>query len=113
MLGSVGVFAVAVPTFDSFGQFDGFASKVASTHAFCSVVSRDGSCLGSVVTTEPMFACPEGCVMFTLRLAPFAREVLLLEVALKSGLKASDEQFSTWNGEDTSADEPSVELRSV
>ena len=43
--GSVGVFARAPPTNEPLGQWNGLASNVAAGQAFCSVVSRDGSCI--------------------------------------------------------------------
>ena len=48
--------ALACPTTDAAGQFAGFASNVAAVQAFCSVFSRDGSCLGSSTLTFAMFA---------------------------------------------------------
>ncbi len=48
--------AVACPTTDAAGQFAGFASNVAEGQAFCSVVSLEGSCLGSSTLTFAMFA---------------------------------------------------------
>ena len=41
-----GVTAFACPTIDAAGQPAGLASNVAAVHAFCSVGSREGSCLG-------------------------------------------------------------------
>ena len=69
--GSVGVFARAPPTWEPAGQLNGFAAKVASGHAFCSVLRREGSCLGSATSTDLMFACPEGWLIVVSRLAPF------------------------------------------
>ena len=43
------------------GQAAGLASNVAARHAFCSVVSREGSFLGRATLTFAMFACePNG-----------------------------------------------------
>ncbi len=59
--GRIGVIAVAVPTRDPAGHEAGLALNVASVHAFCNVVSREGSCLGRFTLTERMFACvPSG-----------------------------------------------------
>ena len=55
-MGSTGVTAVALPTFEPLGQLKGLAVKVASGQAFWSVVSLEGSCSGSCVKTERMFA---------------------------------------------------------
>ena len=60
--GSTGVFALAPPTSEPAGQLDGLAANVASGHAFCSVVSREGSALGSWTSTDLMFAWPAACV---------------------------------------------------
>ncbi len=54
--GSSGVFALTIPTIDAAGQPAGFASNCAAVHAFCSVVSREGSCLGRSTLTCAMFA---------------------------------------------------------
>ena len=51
MTGSTGVTAVTVPTRESTGQPAGFASNMAAVHAFCSVVSLEGSCLGKSTLT--------------------------------------------------------------
>ena len=55
--GRMGVIAVACPTRDAGGQVAGLVLKVESTQAFCSVVRREGSCLGRSTFTERMFAC--------------------------------------------------------
>ena len=47
---------------DAAGQPAGFASNCAAVHAFCSVVSREGSCLGSSTLTLAMFACAYGAL---------------------------------------------------
>ena len=49
--------AVAVPMFEPAGHDAGFALNVASGQACWIVVSREGSCLGSVTATVRMFAC--------------------------------------------------------
>ena len=54
--GSSGVLALTIPTIDAAGHSAGFASNVCAVHAFCSVVSREGSCLGSSTLTCAMFA---------------------------------------------------------
>ena len=61
-VGSVGVLARAPPTFEPSGQLNGFAANICGRHAFWSVVSRDGSCLGSVTSTDLMSASPERLV---------------------------------------------------
>ena len=48
---------VAEPIFDSAGQPAGLASNCAVVHAFCSVVSREGSAFGSSTLTFAMSAC--------------------------------------------------------
>src|SRR5450759_2530330 len=52
----IGVVAVALPIRDAAGHAAGFALNVLSRHAFCNVVSLDGSCLGRLTLTERMFA---------------------------------------------------------
>ena len=47
-----------LPTREADGHEFGFAAKLASGHAFCSVVSREGSWSGRLVATAAMFACP-------------------------------------------------------
>src|SRR4029077_7051841 len=44
-IGNTGVDALAIPTTDAAGQFAGLDSNTAAVHAFCSVVSLEGSCL--------------------------------------------------------------------
>src|SRR6202167_3532688 len=57
--GSSGVLAFAIPTIDAAGHPAAFASNCAAVQAFCSVVNRDGSCLGRSTLTKAMFAsCP-------------------------------------------------------
>src|SRR5262245_23629694 len=101
--GSVGVTAVTVPTFDSGGHEDGLAANVASRHAFCSVVRREGSCLGSVTSTDLMLAPLEGILIVVSRLAPLVFEVCALLAAENDGLNPSEPQFSAWNGVDSAA----------
>src|ERR1700722_4469648 len=93
--GSTGVVAVAWPMTDAAGQLAGFASKTAAVHAFCSVVSREGSALGSSTLTRLMFASygPAGYPSLTVRLAPFAREVFPEVDAVSFGLNASTAQL--------------------
>ena len=55
--GSTGVRAVACPTTEAAGQPAGFASNWEDVQAFCSVVNRDGSYLGSSTLTLAMFDC--------------------------------------------------------
>ena len=55
--GNTGESTLTMPITDAAGQFDGFASNVAATHAFCSVVNREGSCLGRSTLTLAMFDC--------------------------------------------------------
>ena len=52
----MGVIAFACPTIESGGHAAGFASNCASVHAFCSVVSLEGSCFGRSTLTL-MLAC--------------------------------------------------------
>ena len=54
--GITGVIAFACPTIDAGGHAAGLALNVAAGHAFCSVVSREGSCLGRSTLTFAMFA---------------------------------------------------------
>ena len=59
--GKTGVIVLAKPTREPDGQAAGLASNVAARHAFCSVVSREGSFLGRATLTFAMFACePNG-----------------------------------------------------
>ena len=102
--GSTGVTAVAVPTSDSFAQLKRVVLRtVFARHAFCSVVRREGSCLGSVTNTDLMFAWPAGCVIVVTRLAPLAFDGLPLVEAVNVGLNASPAQPSAWNGLDIEA----------
>ena len=48
--------AFACPMFDAAGQPAGFVLNCAAVHAFCSVVRREGSCLGRSTLTSLMFA---------------------------------------------------------
>src|SRR6476646_3687183 len=84
--GSVGVFARAPPTNDPGGQWNGFDSNVAAGHAFCSVVRRDGSSLGSCTLTDLTFAWPGISLSVVSRLAPLAFDVFALLFALNEGL---------------------------
>ena len=47
----IGVIAFACPTTDAAGQPAGLVLNCAAVHAFCSVVRREGSCLGSSTLT--------------------------------------------------------------
>src|SRR4051794_25446819 len=96
--GSVGVTTFAVPTLDSAGHEVGLAANVASRHAFCNVVRRDGSCLGSVTFTLLTLAPPDGIVSVVSRRAPFERDTRALLAAANFGLNDSAAQFWTWNG---------------
>ena len=87
-----GVFALALPTSEPAGQLYGFAANVACGHAFCSVVSREGICVGSWTSTDWMFAWPAGWLIVVSRLAPLALDAFPLVVALKEGLNASELQ---------------------
>ena len=49
--------AFATATIDAGGQLAGLVLKTLSVQAFCSVDSREGSCLGSSTLTFAMFAC--------------------------------------------------------
>jgi len=46
------VCTTACPMTDSGGQLAGFVSNALAVHAFCSVVKREGSCLGSSTLTD-------------------------------------------------------------
>ena len=98
LAGSVGVLARTPPTNEPLGQWNGSASKVAARHAFCSVVSREGSLMGSCTLTDRMFAWPAGWLIVVSRLAPLALEVLALLAAVNAGLKASLPHSVTENG---------------
>src|SRR5207302_3176278 len=93
-VGSTGVTAVAVPTVDSGEQPSGLAANVASRHAFCSVVRREGSAFGSEVTLERKLACPEGWPTLTSRLAPLSLVNFAPVEAENAGLNWSAPQFS-------------------
>jgi hypothetical protein len=54
--GNSGVEVRAIPTTDAGGQVAGFVSNCAAGQAFCSVVSREGSCRGSETFANVMFA---------------------------------------------------------
>src|SRR5664279_3402361 len=115
-LARIGVLAVAVPTSDSFGQDAGFASKTAARHAFCSVVRRDGSCLGSETLTERMLASPPpGCgppleVTFTSRLAPDALLACPAVDTEKDGLNGRVAQPAAWKRLESGACAPPIEV---
>src|SRR6476646_999499 len=111
---NVGVFARTPPTNDPDGQVFGFAAKVASGHAFCSVVRRDGSCVGRLTSTDLTFASPVGMLSVVSSAAPLSLEVCALLAAENAGLNASDEQNSTWSGfESPACTAPNVELSVV
>ena len=82
---------VAVAMSDPSGQLAGLVLNAFSVQAFCSVVRRAGSCLGSCRRTLATFACatpveltpPE--VTVTVRLAPSALLVLAWVLAVKAG----------------------------
>ena len=98
--GRTGVVAVAVPTLEPTGQANGLAAYVASAHAFCIVVKREGSCRGSWVTTEWMFASWAPWLRLTLRLAPLSFDVLELDDTVNLGLNGSALQLATLKGLD-------------
>ncbi len=103
LTGRIGVTACTAPITDAAGHDAGFASNVASGHAFCSVVNREGSCLGSSTLTCAMFDCgPEGNASFASRLAPSAFEVLPDVATLNFGPNDSPAHPATANGVDTS-----------
>src|ERR1700730_16957770 len=56
--GSTGVLDLAIPISEPAGQVAGLASKVAAGQACWMVVSRAGSCWGSVTATDLTLACP-------------------------------------------------------
>ena len=98
---------MAIPTTDAAGQLAGFALKIAAGHAFCSVVSREGSCLGSSTLTFAMFALralrAAGVGQLRVEARPVRREVFPEVETLNFGLKARPAQFVTWNGVETLA----------
>ncbi len=94
------MFALAPPTNEPLGQLNGFAANTASGHAFCSVVSREGSCLGSCTMTDLKFVWPAPMLSVVSRLAPLAFEVLASVFDLNEGLNARAPQSLTWNGLD-------------
>ena len=104
--------ALAVPTSDSAGQPAGLALNCASVHAFCSVVKREGSCLGRSTLTDLMFASPPpACgppfeVTFTSRLAPWALLALPCVEAENVGLNGRFLQPAVANGLDTATIAP-------
>src|SRR5271154_1620923 len=92
----------ACPITDGVGHPAGFASNCAAVHAFCNVVSREGSCLGSSTLTIRMFAwLPNGSlgsVTFAVKLAPLALLVFPLVETVNFGVNFKAAQFVTWNG---------------
>ena len=84
----------------------GSASNTLAMQAFCSVVSREGSCLGRSTLSFPMFAWP-GWVgpetTFTCRYAPSALLVFACVSAEILGLNGRFAQFTAANGLDTAA----------
>ena len=96
--------AFACPTIEAAGQPAGLASNCAAEHAFCNVVSLDGSCLGEFdfdAGDVRVYPGPLGYVSFTVRLAPPA---LLLFAAVETanlGANFRTAQLVTWNGTDT------------
>src|SRR5664280_607971 len=104
-----GVCAVAVPTNDPSGHPAGLALNCASVHAFCSVVSREGSDIGSCRLTLLMFASPGFWAILTVRLAPLALLVWPWVEAANDGLNGRLAQFAAWNGFETPALAPLVE----
>src|SRR5580692_10082886 len=110
---SVGVFALTPPTNEPDGHVYGFALNTASEHAFCSVVSREGSCLGSCTSTDLTFEPPAGTLSVVSRLAPLAFEVFAPAADPNDGLNASAPQLLTWNGIDVLCVAPSVDVSVV
>src|SRR5437588_7751583 len=104
-----GVTAVPVPTTEAAGHDAGFAANVASGHAFCSVVSLEGSCLGRLTLTLAMFAWPGAEVTLTCSAAPFALLVLASVSTVNLGVNGSVTQLATWKRDDTGTIAPSVE----
>src|ERR1022692_4605374 len=98
----IGVITFACQTRESVGHAAGLAWNVAAGHAFCSVVRREGSCLGRSTLTDLKLACVpselEGNVSFTDRLAPCTREVLPDVDTLIVGVNFKLEQFAASNG---------------
>ena len=87
--------------FDAAGQPAGLVLNCAAVHAFCSVVRREGSCLGRSTLTSLMFAWvprAAGTVSFAVRLAPLALLVLPLVETANLGLNFRLEQSAAWNG---------------
>src|ERR1022692_5234874 len=86
----IGVITFACPTRESVGHAAGSAWNAAAGHAFCSVVRREGSCLGRSTLTDLKLACVPrelaGNVSFTDRLAPCTREVLPAVETLNVGV---------------------------
>src|SRR5438270_2575896 len=110
--GSTGVTARTEPTSESGGQLRGLAANVAGRHAFCSVVSREGSCNGSCETTEWMLAWWPGWTRSTLSATPLTREAdrrLVSEANV--GEKGRLLQPVTWNWLDAGPENGSVEVR--
>src|SRR5580700_7238793 len=99
---------------DAAGQPAGLVLNCVSVHAFCNVVNRDGSCLGSSTLTRAMFAWvpndPAGSLTVAVRLAPFALLVFLDVETVNLGSNFRLEQSAAWNGVLTVTGSPSAGL---
>ena len=102
----------AWPMNEADGQPAGLASNCAAVQAFCSVVNRDGSCIGSSTLTFVMFAwlpCGAlGSVTLVTRSAPSALLVFPLVETENFGANFRLVQLLTSNGIDTGEATPSV-----
>src|SRR5436190_7986560 len=105
---NTGVEIFAWPMLESAGQPEtGLASNRKSRHAFWIVDRREGSWMGSATNTLAMLACPSPFeVVITLKPTPLGLLPCPLTSASKPGLKGSEAQLATWNGEANEATPP-------
>src|ERR1700686_5192379 len=92
------------------GHDAGFWLNVTSGQACWIVVSREGSALGSVTATLPMFACPGAEPTLTSRLAPFFLLVFACVETVNVGLNGSSLHPLAWKRLETFALAPCVEV---
>src|ERR1700692_804959 len=109
--GSMGVSTLASPISDACGQAAGLAANVACGQALCSVLSRAGSCVGSVVAIEAMFAsCASGRSSSMWKPTPVALELCTLVVLAIDGLNGSEPHWEATKGVEIAWPAPAVEL---
>ena len=90
----------ACPMTDSGGQLAGFVSNALAVHAFCSVVKREGSCLGSSTLTDLTLASvpiePGGVGQLHGQAVPSALLVGAAVETMNTGLNGRTAKFATW-----------------